>query len=266
MTATGGADETGHQSLTWFVAVTEPSSKVGCNLRCKSGCDATGILSIVPVDELEATGTTERRTKDGAAVMRAVAELRYRIVTGELGGGEQLRQERMAELLNMSRVPIREALRVLTDQGLLEHRIHTGYFVRKRPADELRQIYIMLAFLEGQVLADIAAADPATIERMRAINAEMATYVESSDWGPMVDLNRRFHFEIFRLTSQKVMLAELERLWTIAAPYIAQKYAIVEMREQAIVEHEQMIEALAAGDRVELGRQFDAHRTQRPVH
>jgi len=38
------------------------------------------------------------------------------------------------------------------------------------------------------------------------------------------------------------------------------------MREQAIVEHEQMIEALAAGDRVELGRQFDAHRTQRPVH
>jgi DNA-binding GntR family transcriptional regulator len=206
-----------------------------------------------------------RRTKDGAAVMRAVAELRYRIVTGELGGGEQLRQERMAELLNMSRVPVREALRVLADQGLLEHRVHTGYFVRKRPADELRQIYVMLAFLEGQVLADIAPADSATVERMRAINAEMATYVESADWGPMVDLNRRFHFEIFRLTGQNVMLAELERLWTIAAPYIAQKYAIVEMREQAIAEHERMIEALASGDRVELLRQFDEHRTQRPV-
>ena len=198
-------------------------------------------------------------------MMRAVAELRYRIVTGELGGGEQLRQERMAELLNMSRVPVREALRVLTDQGLLEHRVHTGYFVRKRPADELRQIYVMLAFLEGQVLADIAPADAATLERMRAINAEMATYVESADWGPMVDLNRRFHFEIFRLTGQKVMLAELERLWTIAAPYIAQKYAIVEMREQAIAEHERMIEALASGDRVELDRQFDEHRTQRPT-
>jgi DNA-binding GntR family transcriptional regulator len=209
--------------------------------------------------------TTERRTKDGAAVMRAVAELRYRIVTGELGGGEQLRQERMAELLNMSRVPIREALRVLTDQGLLEHRVHTGYFVRKRPADELRQIYVMLAFLERQVMADIAPADPATLDRMRAINAEMATYVDSPDWGPMVDLNRRFHFEIFRLTSQKVMLQELERLWTIAAPYIAQKYAIIEMREQAIAEHERMIEALAAYDRVELDHQLDEHRVQRPV-
>jgi DNA-binding GntR family transcriptional regulator len=216
----------------------------------------------VAVEQLD---VGEGRTKDGAAVMRAVAELRYWIVTGELGGGEQLRQERMAELLNMSRVPVREALRVLADQGLLEHRVHTGYFVRKRPADELRQIYVMLAFLEGQVLADIAPADSATLERMRAINAEMATYVESADWGPMVDLNRRFHFEIFRLTGQKVMLAELERLWTIAAPYIAQKYAIVEMREQAIAEHERMIEALASGDRVELDCQFDEHRTQRRV-
>jgi DNA-binding GntR family transcriptional regulator len=67
------------------------------------------------------------------------------------------------------------------------------------------------------------------------------------------------------LTSQKVMLQELERLWTIAAPYIAQKYAIIEMREQAIAEHERMIEALAAYDRVELDHQLDEHRVQRPV-
>lgn len=216
------------------------------------------------VDELD-EAPTERRTKDGVAVMRAVAELRYRIVTGELGGGEQLRQEQMAELLNMSRVPVREALRVLTDQGLLEHRVHTGYFVRKRAADELRQIYVMLAFLEGQVMADVVGADAATLDRLRTINAEMATYVDSPDWGPMVDLNRRFHFEIFRLSPQKVILQELERLWTIAAPYIAQKYAIAEMRQQAIDEHERLIEALAAGDAVELGHRLDEHRAQRPV-
>ena len=227
-------------------------------VRCKAR------LKVVPVDELDQI-TTDRRTRDGAAVMRAVTELRSRIVTGELGGGEQLRQERMAELLHMSRVPVREALRVLTDQGLLEHRVHTGYFVRKRPADELRQIYVMLAFLEGQVMADIADADPATLDRLRAINAEMATYVDSPDWGPMVDLNRQFHFEIFRLSPQKVILQELERLWTIAAPYIAQKYAITEMREQAINEHARLIEALAAGDRVELQHQLDEHRAQRPI-
>jgi DNA-binding GntR family transcriptional regulator len=81
----------------------------------------------------------------------------------------------------------------------------------------------------------------------------------------MVDLNRRFHFEIFRLTPHKVMLQELERLWTIAAPYIAQKYAITEMRAQAIADHQRMIEALAAGDLVELDHQLDEHRAQRPI-
>ena len=205
----------------------------------------------------------ERPTRTGEAVMRAVAELRYRIMTGEFGAGEPVRQERMATLLDISRVPVREALRLLADQGLLEHRVHTGYFVKKRPAEELRQIFMMLAFLEARVLETIERPDEQTLTELHNINTEMAQYVPGPDWAPMVDLNRQFHFKIFRLSPLKVVLEEVERLWTIAAPYIAQKYTLREMRERAIREHEGLIDALKSGDRALLEQQLDEHRSER---
>ena len=209
------------------------------------------------------TAGEEGPTRNGEAVMRAVTELRYRIMTGEFGGGEPVRQERMAELLDISRVPVREALRLLADQGLLEHRVHTGYFVKKRPAEELRQIFMMLAFLEARVLETIEHPDEQTLTELHAINNEMAQYVSGPDWSPMVDLNRRFHFKIFRLSPLNVVLDEVERLWTIAAPYIAQKYTLREMRERAVREHEGLIDALESGDRALLERLLDKHRSDR---
>jgi len=221
--------------------------------------------NLVSADGADSVTTVaeERPTRSGEAVMRAAAEMRYRIMTGEFGAGEQLRQERMAKLLDISRVPVREALRLLADQGLLEHRVHTGYFVKKRPAEELRQIFMMLAFLEARVLETIERPDEQTSTELRTINNEMAQYVPGPDWSPMVDLNRRFHFEIFRLSPLKVVLDELERLWTIAAPYIAQKYTLREMRERTIREHEGLIDALETGDRALLEQRLDEHRSER---
>jgi DNA-binding GntR family transcriptional regulator len=201
--------------------------------------------------------------RDGVAVSRTVEEIRYRIVTGSLNPGEAVRQEDMAQELNLSRAPIREALRVLTDQGLLEHRVHTGYFVKKRSTSELRQIYLMLEFLETHVMATIEEPETTAIVRMQAINDEMRRYVESDDWSPMIDLNRRFHFEIFRLSPLLVVLEELERLWTIAAPYIAQKYVTVEMRTRTVSEHDGLIASLEPFDRERTAALLETHRMQR---
>src|SRR5689334_13511714 len=63
-------------------------------------------------------------TRDGASVDRTVADLRGRILRGELTPGEQLRQEQLADAVGVSRIPLREALRALAVQGLLEHRPH----------------------------------------------------------------------------------------------------------------------------------------------
>jgi DNA-binding GntR family transcriptional regulator len=201
--------------------------------------------------------------KTGDAVIRAVDEIRYRIMTGRLAAGEQLRQEELARELLISRAPIREALRALSDQGLLEHRVHSGYFVKKRPADELRQIYQILGFLEGLVMEKLPPATPEVIDRLRNLNDKMREFIRTDDWSPMVDLNRQFHFEIFRLSPLKVVLEELERLWTIAAPYISQRYTTEAMRARTVFEHEGLIDALTSQDSDALTERLAIHRSQR---
>jgi DNA-binding GntR family transcriptional regulator len=79
----------------------------------------------------------------------------------------------------------------------------------------------------------------------------------------MIDLNRRFHFEIFRLSPLLVVLEELERLWTIAAPYIAQKYVTVEMRTRTVSEHDGLIASLEPFDRERTAALLETHRMQR---
>lgn len=207
---------------------------------------------------------TERKlTKDGDAVVRVIEAISYWITTGRLAAGEQLRQEEMAEGLEISRAPIREALRTLADQGLLEHRVHSGYFVKKWPASELRQIYQMLEFLETMVMAELRPAELDDIAALRTVNDEMKGYVSSDDWAPMIDLNRRFHFTVFRLSPLNIVLDELERLWTIAAPHIARKYALEEMRRQTVEEHDGLIEAVELGDFTLLSERHARHRSGR---
>jgi DNA-binding GntR family transcriptional regulator len=211
-----------------------------------------GLVKVDPRRD-EITPDRPKLVKTGDAVIRAVDEIRYRIMTGRLAAGEQLRQEELARELLISRAPIREALRALSDQGLLEHRVHSGYFVKKRPAEELRQIYQILGFLEGLVMEELPPATPEVIDRLRNINDKMREFIRTDDWSPMV----------FRLSPLKVVLEELERLWTIAAPYIAQRYTTEAMRARTIFEHEGLIDALTSRDSDALTERLAIHRSQR---
>lgn len=202
-------------------------------------------------------------SRHGVAVANAVDGIRSRILTGELSAGEQVRQEETAQLFDMSRAPVREALRVLADQGLLEHRVHVGYFVKKRTASELRQIYLMLEFLETKVMESIEEPSAEAMEHLTATNEAMVAYVEEDDWSPMVDLNRRFHFQIFRLSPLEVVIEELERLWTIAAPYISQKYVTPEMRQRTIDEHRALLAVLRPLDTDRAVALLAEHRSRR---
>src|SRR5258708_12011110 len=87
------------------------------------------------------------------AMEQALEHLRAMIVTGELSPGEQIRQQEMADHLGFSRVPLREALNVLADQGLLLHRPHQRYFLANPPPTELAPIRRMLPLLEDDLPA-----------------------------------------------------------------------------------------------------------------
>lgn len=83
----------------------------------------------------------------------------------------------MAEDLSVSRVPLREAMRLLADQGLLQYRRNQRnqrYFVTKRPPAEREQINWMLHLLENKLMTSIVRPDAAVLDALRELIAEMA--------------------------------------------------------------------------------------------
>lgn len=200
-------------------------------------------------------------TKEPGATERALHRMRAMVLDGRLSPGEQIRQQEMAELLGVSRVPLREALNVMADQGLLTHRPHAGYFVSKRSPDEVRQIRRMLELLENEVMASIAWPDKKLLSRLRGLNQEMKVAADQHDWIGLMQLNRDFHFQIFGLSPDGLILDELRRLWGLGEPLFAQKLAHPAAAERTLVEHEALIDTLEAQDRAACIEALNVHRS-----
>ena len=81
-----------------------------------------------------------------------LAELRRAIVTGELAPGEQVLQDALAERFGVSRVPLREALKILEGEGQVTYRPHRGYFVAELDVDDLREVYRIRDLLESEAV------------------------------------------------------------------------------------------------------------------
>src|ERR1700752_1799186 len=95
------------------------------------------------------------------------AQLRERIFAGELMPGTFLDEVRLAELLRISRTPLREALKVLTAEGLVRHEPRRGCFVNEVTEQDLDEIFPVLALLEGRCAYE--AAQNASDADLRAL-------------------------------------------------------------------------------------------------
>lgn len=195
------------------------------------------------------------------AMVRALDGLKGLIGSGQLSPGEQIRQEEMAQRLRVSRVPLREAMNVLADQGLLQHRPNQGYFVTKRTPSERAQITRMLHLLENELMTSLQWPEAHTLAELRTLNARMRDEVASDSPLRLVQLNRQFHFTIFGLSPHHLILAEVLRLWGLIEPILWVKFERAEARAQTVAEHDRLIDALAARDRERCAAEMHRHRS-----
>jgi len=194
-----------------------------------------------------------------AAVTR---QLRTWIVNGSLLPGVQLRQDEIAEQLNVSRLPVREALQILTERQLLEHRRHRGYFVANRAKDEIDQLNRMLDLLEPELIQSARWLEPDELDYLKSLNAQLEDLVDSDDVASFIDVNRLFHFTIFSYSPMKVILGEVERLWTLIDANTARSLASPAEKRRTVKEHSTMISALERRSRTALLRISETHRTE----
>lgn len=204
--------------------------------------------------------TGDKSSTGGRRVAWVVDELERMIATGELLPGQPIRQELMAETLGVSRLPIREALRELASQGVVEHRHNVGYAVARLEQSEFDQIYLMRAVLEREVLAVLRPFDATDLVTIRELADRVADGAERGDVLAMRLANQDFHFAIFDRSPLNLVVAELQRLWKLAMPYHAAYLYDPDVRSTVVAEHEAMIDALAAHDNDRLIDLMNEHR------
>jgi DNA-binding GntR family transcriptional regulator len=194
------------------------------------------------------------------ATSRAVRVLRDMVMNRRLAPGQQLRQDSLADELGLSRSPLREALRMLETEGLLEHLPNQGYFVTRLRSGDMQQIYLMRRLLETELYRSIRRPQREDVARVRAVHRQIGERIERRDLSGVLEGNRRFHFEIFGLSPLDVITRHVERLWRQSESYRAVYLFLPETQRRIDREHTLMLRHIETVDIPGLIRVADAHR------
>lgn len=192
------------------------------------------------------------------AVLR---ELRSAIISGAIAPGTQLLQEEVAEQFGVSRVPVREALRILEGEGHLTHTAQRGYYVTALDIDDLIEIYRLRHLLESAAVRHTAGR---LTEAKLAAMAELIDQIDvagaAEDIGGIARANREFHFALIDSPGQERLVRLIHQLWDVSSPYRSHYFADKENREILQKEHREILRAAAAGDTEKVVELLDVHR------
>jgi DNA-binding GntR family transcriptional regulator len=143
------------------------------------------------------------------AADEALAELRRRILGGDLAAGTKLHQTDLATSLGMSRIPVRDAIRSLTSEGLVIQEPHRSAVVAPLSMDDLAELYELRLSVEPHASAlavpNLGAAD---ILAMRGLLAAMDQAADNPVW---LDANDDFHAHLYRRSGRPRMIALLDQ-------------------------------------------------------
>jgi len=137
--------------------------------------------------------------------------LRNDILTGEYEPGHRIIEADIANHFNVSRGPVREAIRQLEQEGLLEYERNKGCKIKILTADEAWEIYLLRSDLESlsvKVLNGVIEEE--YLRNMRKAVNEMQFYVNEMDINKLVEKDHEFHSQIIKASK----MSRIENLWT----------------------------------------------------
>jgi DNA-binding GntR family transcriptional regulator len=189
------------------------------------------------------------RLNIASVVDQVYTAIRERISSGSLPRGARVHQEDLAEELGVSRTPVREALRRLAAEGLVEMRTNRGARVADVDQIGMRESYEARTVIEpGAARLAAARRPPQPLARMRAAVTEQrrsVRYVQRS-----FEANREFHLALAAASGNEFLVQFAERLWVarIGETIYERQVQTQERMLLDVREHEQIIEAIEAGD------------------
>ncbi|MBZ0288427.1 MAG: GntR family transcriptional regulator, partial [Anaerolineae bacterium] len=193
--------------------------------------------------------------EDTKKTVTAIVQERVRqaILDGLLIAGARIDQNQLANDLNVSLVPVREALKMLEGEGFVQIIPRRGAFVTQASMDDMHDLYFTRQILEGQ--AAYHAAPHLTddhIARLNRLYDDMGEALAEHDYHGFMEFNRQFHFVIYNESRSRYLTNIIISLWDLAERY---RYRYVFLKDQGEViqrEHRAIIAACEARDSKQL--------------
>lgn len=169
--------------------------------------------------------------------------LREAIITGELKPGERLMEIKLANELGVSRTPVREAIRKLELEGLVNMTARKGAEVAPINAKDLAEVLEIRRALEG-LACSLACrkAAPEDIDILEQINNSIRMAIEDGDSEKIANLDAQFHFEICKLSSNTRLVAAINRLKEHIFRYRLEYITDLKNKNVVVEEHSKLIQ------------------------
>jgi DNA-binding GntR family transcriptional regulator len=180
---------------------------------------------------------------------QVVARLRTMLVEGRIAPGAKLNERELSELLRVSRTPLREAIKLLAAEGLVDLLPNRGAVAVKLSEADVLNTFEVLAAIEGQS-GELAAqrVTDAELAELRALHYEMMASYARSDLSNYYRLNQRIHVAINEATKNPVLVKTYNSINARVTSLRFRTNQNAARWKIAVKEHEAMIEALAAHD------------------
>ncbi len=179
----------------------------------------------------------------------AYETLKHAIVTGEIPAGSRIVETEYAERMHISRTPLREALRKLERDGLVEYVLRRGVIVRAFTIADVEEIYTIRNALEMLTLpAIIQNATEEDIRHMSALLAEMDPFDETGDIPALSPRARAFHSYLTRISKMNRILRVIEGQDEYITRFSAVSIAKENRRHAAHQEHHRLVDYVESRD------------------
>lgn len=190
--------------------------------------------------------------KDGRALTEIVADVIVNaLAQGLLQPGQRLIEVELANQLQVSRVPVREAFKILQAQGILKTSQGQGVKVATFETGEIEKVTEVRIALEKIAARDAVAVyklEPRRIEKLRDIVSKMEGAARWTDWAELRRLDTAFHHEFCRASGNEIVLSLWEALARHITIIFGRELATEQNFEIVIRQHRGLIACFESGD------------------
>lgn len=180
---------------------------------------------------------------------RAYNEIKHVILSGYITSEEIFTEVKLAELLNTSRTPVREALADLIKEGLIVSIPRKGMAVRKVTESEMEQIFLLRTSIETKVIQKLAETiTPAQLEELKEICKEQEEAMLSNDDIAFIKLDQTFHMTLTRFVEYELIEQMLLNLHNLSQLIGLRAIRKINRMKEVLEEHLDIISAIERKD------------------